>query len=120
MSLKYTGQGSLTQIFSLIKSKFDGLSKVASSGSYKDLSDKPTIPVMPSLTFQVGSVQISSDSVTAVNIPTNITSTTNLMVYHNGLLLTEGTNYNKGNGSVALIGYTASLDDVFTFISISM
>lgn len=48
---KNIGESSLTRIFELIEEKvnylktlIDGLSKVAKSGSYTDLSNKPTIP----------------------------------------------------------------------------
>lgn len=34
----------IKKLISLIKAKFDSLAKVATSGSYNDLSDKPTIP----------------------------------------------------------------------------
>lgn len=41
--MKYTGSNGLSKIFQLIKSKFEGLAKVASSGSYNDLSDTPSV-----------------------------------------------------------------------------
>lgn len=112
MSVKNFGQTSIRNLVALIKSKFDSLSKVASTGSYKDLSDTPT--------FAVGSVSIYSDSVTVVNIPETITSKDRLLVYHNGLLITEGINYtlDTTTSSISLIGYTASSSDIFTFLNI--
>lgn len=41
---KYPGQTGLSKIFQLIKSKFDSLATVAKTGSYSDLTDKPSIP----------------------------------------------------------------------------
>ena len=41
---KYTGPIGLQQLMQLIKEKFTSLAKVARSGSYNDLSDKPSIP----------------------------------------------------------------------------
>lgn len=41
---KYTGPIGLQQLMLLIKEKFASLAKVASSGSYNDLADKPSIP----------------------------------------------------------------------------
>lgn len=112
MSTKYkvTSESVWLQVFLLIKNKFDSLSKVANSGSYRDLTDAPS----------VGSVQISADGVTAVNIPSTITSMSKLLVYHNGLLLAQDINYtlNTENSSIALNGYTANSNDIFTFISL--
>lgn len=52
---KNIGEISLTRIFELIEEKIiylkglvDGLATVAKSGSYNDLSNKPTIPTIPS------------------------------------------------------------------------
>ena len=42
--MKVVGENALTKLLNLIKAKFDSLAKVATSGSYNDLSDKPTIP----------------------------------------------------------------------------
>lgn len=41
---KYTGPIGLQQLMQLIKEKFTSLANVARSGSYNDLSDKPSIP----------------------------------------------------------------------------
>lgn len=42
--MKVVGENALKKLITLIKTKFESLAKVATSGSYNDLSDKPTIP----------------------------------------------------------------------------
>lgn len=65
------------------------------------------------------SVQIETDEVVIISIPEAITSIDCLMVYHNGLLLSENINYalDTENNSIALIDYTANIGDVFAFVA---
>lgn len=63
------------------------------------------------------SVTINEDGVSTITIPGNITNTDNLLVYHNGLLLTKGIEYSISAGSIVLNGYTSLAGDLFLFIS---
>lgn len=108
--MKYTGRNALTQVFHLIKNLFDSLPAVTKSGSYNDLKDKPD--------FVIANVQVTSDGVTSVSIPNTITSTNRLLVYHNGILIIKGTNYNVSTSTISLIGYSAKSNDIFTFINL--
>lgn len=111
--IKYPGDNSLAKIFQLIKSKFDGLAKVASTGSYKDLTDKPDIGGIVSRS----SISISEDGTSVINIPIEISDTNTLAVYQNGLLLTPDIHYTATTTSITLINYTANANDIFTFVS---
>ena len=42
--MKVVGENALEKLIKLIKAKFESLAKVATSGSYTDLSNKPTVP----------------------------------------------------------------------------
>ena len=106
--MKYSGSSVITKIFQLIKSKFDGLAAVATSGSYNDLTDTPDIVRATS--------SITEDNTTAITIPITITDVSNLTVYQNGLLLTPDVHYTATTSAITLVGYTANSGDIFTFV----
>lgn len=109
--MKYSGQSTLTKIFQLIKSKFDSLATVATSGSYNDLIDKPELGTVVRGTFVV-----SDASTQVINIPISIASVDNLVVYVNGLLMTSGVHYTATTTSITLMSYYPTVGDIFTFI----
>ena len=51
--MKILGNASLIKLFNLIKEKFNGLAKVATSGSYNDLKNRPTIPTVGNGTITI-------------------------------------------------------------------
>lgn len=62
-------------------------------------------------------VSANNTSIIASPLSTNLNASS--LIYQNGLLLTQGTHYNLGsdNQSITLIDYTASKDDIFTFVN---
>lgn len=62
-------------------------------------------------------MEISTDNIGTINIPSSITDLNNLMVYENGLLLNENVHYiiDSGNKTINLIDYTAKTGEIFTF-----
>lgn len=62
-------------------------------------------------------VSANNTSIIASPLSTNLNASS--FIYQNGLLLTQGTHYNLGadNQSITLIDYTASKDDIFTFVN---
>ena len=66
-----------------------------------------------------GKTVVSADNTSTIASPLSTNLNTSSFIYQNGLLLTQGTHYNLGadNQSITLIGYTASKDDIFTFIN---
>ena len=110
--INYSGSTVLAKIFQLIKSKFDSLATVASTGSYNDLTDKPNIGTSVRAT-----IDIESDNVSSINIPITISDTDNLTVYLNGLLLSPTTHYTATISAITLVGYTVNKGDIFTFIN---
>ena len=110
--INYSGSTVLAKIFQLIKSKFDSLATVASTGSYNDLTDKPNIGTSVRAT-----IVIESDNVSSINIPITISDTDNLTVYLNGLLLSPTTHYTATISAITLVGYTVNKGDIFTFIN---
>lgn len=102
---------SLKQIFQRLKSKFDSLATVATTGSYNDLID------IPNSVFTIENVSVATTGTSTIAIPSNIKPSASLMVCHNGLLLTKDVNYIQNESSITLIGYTAAQGDVFSFVS---
>lgn len=109
--INYSGSTVLAKIFQLIKSKFDSLAKVARTGSYNDLKDKPNIG-----TTSRASVAIANDNTSTIDIPITITDNNQLTVYQNGLILTPTTHYTATTTAITLVGYTANAGDIFTFV----
>ena len=64
--MKIFGDTAITKLLNLIKTKFNSLAKVATSGSYNDLSNRPTIPTKVSeLTNDKGFITASDNAATA-------------------------------------------------------
>lgn len=110
--INYSGSTVLAKIFQLIKSKFDSLATVASTGSYNDLTDKPNIGTSVRAT-----IAIESDNVSSINIPITVSDINNLTVYLNGLLLSPTTHYTATTSAITLVGYTVNKGDIFTFVN---
>lgn len=73
------------------------------------------------LGFEVASVQISSEQVSTITIPDTISYLEEgLLVYQNGLLLSNDSDYtiDVKNRTITLVGYSADLNDTFTILSI--
>lgn len=113
--IKYSANNVLNKVFQLVKSKFDSLAKVATSGSYNDLTDKPNIGQI-----YKASVEITESGVSSISIPITISDANQLTVYQNGILLTQGVNYTATTSAITLINYTCNVNDVFTFIGSSL
>lgn len=109
--INYSGSTVLAKIFQLIKSKFDSLAKVARTGSYNDLTDKPQV-----VSTSRASVAIANDNTSTIDIPITITDNNQLTVYQNGLILTPTTHYTATTTAITLVGYTANAGDIFTFV----
>lgn len=65
----------------------------------------------------VGTSVLSSNSST-ISIPDSIVDTENMLVYHNGLLITLSENYTVSDRSINLESYIANAGDIFTFICV--
>jgi hypothetical protein len=77
----------LTKISAWVNGKFNNLSTVATSGSYNDLSNKPTIPTVnnATLTIQKNGTTVNSFTANASsNVTCNITVPTNTNELTNG------------------------------------
>lgn len=110
------------------KAKLDGLSDVASSGSYNDLEDQPTIPTVNNgtLTIQKNGTNVQtftanqSENVTAnITVPTKVSELTN----DSGFTSNTGTvtsvkvgttSYNPSNGVVSLPAYPVNTNTTYT------
>lgn len=67
--MKVVGENALKRLINLIKAKFDSLAKVATSGSYTDLSNKPTVPTKVSeLTNDKNFITASDNVATATKL----------------------------------------------------
>lgn len=112
--MKYPGQVSLTKLMKLVKGKFDSLAKVASTGDFKDLINKPSFGITRS------KVTVASDATVTLSIPITITNSNNLLVYQNGVLIEPTENYTISSDlkSINLVSYSASAGDIFSFIYI--
>lgn len=64
-----------------------------------------------------GAVVLDSDSST-IAIPVEVLSvgTSNMLVFHNGLLLEPTIHYTVSESSITLIDYTPVIGDIFSFI----
>ena len=96
-------------------SDINSLATVAISGSYNDLLNKPEIG-----TILRASTEITSNNISTINIPFDISDVNSLSVYHNGVLLVPNTNYTATTTQITLNNYTANSGDIFTFISTTL
>ena len=110
------------------KAKLDGLSDIASSGSYNDLEDKPTIPTVNNgtLTIQKNGTNVQtftanqSENATAnITVPTKVSELTN----DSGFTSNTGTvtsvkvgttSYDPSNGVVSLPAYPVNTNTTYT------
>lgn len=65
MSKNYLGLTGLTKVFTLIKGLFDGLATVAKTGSYNDLTDKPSVPGGENYVLKAGDTMSGCLSITS-------------------------------------------------------
>lgn len=90
--MNYTGKNSLTKLIQLIKSKFDAISVIR------------------------GNVNITQESST-ISIPITVSDSSKLLIYHNGILLIQGTHYTITDGSsIELLDYNTEIGDVISFV----
>ena len=61
-------------------------------------------------------ITITEDNVSTIAIPFICTLPKALMVYQDGVLLTQGENYTFENNTITLVDYTCNTGDIFTFI----
>lgn len=64
------------------------------------------------------STTVSSESST-ITVPFTVSDSTQLIVYHNGVLLAMNINYTYSSNAITLKDYTADIGDVFIFITLS-
>ena len=76
----------IKKLISLIKAKFDSLAKVATSGSYNDLSDKPTIPSVGN-----GKITVKQGETTKGTFTVNQTGATTIELTDNDTHYASGT-----------------------------
>ena len=76
----------IKKLISLIKAKFDSLAKVATSGSYNDLSDKPTIPSVGN-----GKITVKQGGTTKGTFTVNQTGATTIELTDNDTHYASGT-----------------------------
>ena len=63
-----------------------------------------------------GTVTVSADNTSVINLPITITDTNSLTVYFRGLLLTPEVHYTATTTAITLVGFTASTGEIFTFV----
>ncbi len=76
----------IKKLIKLIKSKFESLAKVATSGSYNDLSDKPTIPSVGN-----GKITVNQGGTTKGTFTVNQTGATTIELTDNDTHYASGT-----------------------------
>ena len=76
----------IKKLIKLIKSKFESLAKVATSGSYNDLSDKPTIPSVGN-----GKITVKQGGMTKGTFTVNQTGATTIELTDNDTHYASGT-----------------------------
>lgn len=99
----------IKKLISLIKAKFDSLAKVATSGSYNDLSDKPTIPSVGNgrITIKQGGIikgtfTVNQSGATGIELDDNDTHYTSKNVVGSSASATSNTTTALTNGNVYL------------------
>lgn len=65
-------------------------------------------------------VEITESNTFIINIPFTISDPNNLVVYHNGILLTNGINYSASTTQITLNNITTAVGDIFTFVGTSI
>ena len=84
--MKVVGENALEKLIKLIKAKFESLAKVATSGSYNDLSDKPTIPSVGN-----GKITVKQGGITKGTFTVNQTGATTIELTDNDTHYASGT-----------------------------
>lgn len=99
----------IKKLISLIKAKFDSLAKVATSGSYNDLSDKPTIPSVGNGGITIkqggtakGTFTVNQSGATTIELDDNDTHYTSKNVVGSSADDTNNTTTALTNGNVYL------------------
>ncbi len=99
----------IATLFGKIKKFFTDLASVAFSGSYNDLSDKPTIPTVNNATLTIQKNGTTVKTFTA-NASSNVTA--NITVPTNNNELTNGAGYITSSGSCAYATSAGSANSV--------
>lgn len=107
--MKVVGENALKKLITLIKTKFESLAKVATSGSYNDLSDKPTIPSVGNGRITIkqggtikGAFTVNQSGATAIELDDNDTHYTSKNVVGSSTDDTNNTTTALTNGKVYL------------------
>ena len=107
--MKVVGENALERLINLIKAKFDSLAKVATSGSYTDLSNKPTIPSVGNgkITIKQGGITkgtftVNQSGATGIELDDNDTHYTSKNVVGSSANDTNNTTTALTNGNVFL------------------
>ena len=107
--MKVVGENALEKLIKLIKAKFESLAKVATSGSYNDLSDKPTIPSVGNGKITVkqgettkGTFTVNQTGATTIELTDNDTHYTSKNVVGSSADDTNNTTTALTNGNVYL------------------
>lgn len=107
--MKVVGENALKKLITLIKTKFESLAKVATSGSYNDLSDKPTIPSVGNGKITIkqggtikGAFTVNQSGATAIELDDNDTHYTSKNVVGSSTDDTNNTTTALTNGKVYL------------------
>lgn len=107
--MKVVGENALERLINLIKSKFESLAKVATSGSYNDLSGKPTIPSVGNGKITVkqggitkGTFTVNQTGATTIELTDKDTHYTSKNVVGSSASATSNTTTALTNGNVYL------------------
>lgn len=107
--MKLFGDDAIATLLNKIKAKFNSLAKVATSGSYTDLSNKPTIPSVGNgkITIKQGGKQkgtftVNQSGATAIELDDNDTHYTSKNVVASSADATSNTTTALTNGNVYL------------------
>lgn len=106
----------LTKISTWVNGKFSSLATVATSGSYNDLSNKPTIPTVnnATLTIQKNGTTVNSFTANASsNVTCNITVPTNTNELTNGAGFVTNNHTHSEYDAMTNAEIDAILADVF-------
>lgn len=96
--------GAMTQ--KAVTELYDGLSAIAKSGNYNDLTDTPT--------NTISEIPVTSETST-ITIP-DLSDTVYVGVYHNGILINAGTHYTISGTTLTLVGYKAEVGDIISIV----
>ena len=107
--MKLFGDDAIATLLNKIKAKFNSLAKVATSGSYNDLSDKPTIPSVGNgrITIKQGGIikgafTVNQSGATGIELDDNDTHYTSKNVVASSADATSNTTTALTNGNVYL------------------